>query len=176
MKKAIVFLPLVLLIAVGSVLLCCQSQGNRPAAPTQGKAKPGEQALTGAKKLADAEPSFDRTPFKASAQSIARADLLACRNKNAALRNGRDADVNEFSGTLNGVWLNHNRRSVHGMPVVTDAAFYIQMDGATGTAILIDRNNLGEPVLDEPLRARRDFRERQAPGPPAVPEAGELWR
>lgn len=51
---------------------------------------------------------------------------------------------------LHGVWVNQNRRTVHGMPVETDAAFYIDVRDGVGTAILIDRNNLGDYPLTSP--------------------------
>jgi len=96
------------------------------------------------------EPDFDRDRFERSAKSIARPDLLACRNQDAKLTQGSDLSVEEFSRMLNGVWVNQNRRTVHGMPVETDSAFYIEMRGATGTAILIDRNNLDDYSLSAP--------------------------
>jgi hypothetical protein len=153
MKKIIASLAVVFVIVIGSTLVSAWRQ-DTPKPETQ---KPEPQAATGVKgKLppADATPQWDRGPFRMSAQSIARADLLACRNKQAALTQGRDADVESFAKAINGVWLNENRRTVHGMPVMTDAAFYIQMKGTSGVGILIDRSNLGGQALAAPFRSK----------------------
>lgn len=99
------------------------------------------------------EPQFDRDRFEKSAKSVARPDFLACRNQDAKITRGSDLSVEEFSRMLHGVWVNRNRRTVHGLPVETDAAFYIDMRGGTGTAVLIDRNNLGDFPLTEPFLA-----------------------
>lgn len=96
------------------------------------------------------EPKVDRARFEKSAKSIARPDFLACRNTDAKITQGSDLSVEEFSKMLHGVWVNQNRRTVHGMPVETDAAFYIDMNGSSGTAVLIDRNNLGTYPLTSP--------------------------
>jgi hypothetical protein len=96
------------------------------------------------------EPDLDRDRFEKSAKSVARPDFLACRNQDAKITRGSDLSIEEFSRMLNGVWVNQNRRTVHGMPVETDAAFYIDMRGGTGTAILIDRNNLDDYPLSAP--------------------------
>ena len=96
------------------------------------------------------EPGLDRARFEKSAKSIARPDFLACRNNDAKLTRGSDLTVEEFSRMLHGVWVNQNRRTVHGMPVETDAAFYVDIRGGTGTAVLIDRNNLGDYPLTSP--------------------------
>jgi hypothetical protein len=109
------------------------------------------------------EPDFDRDRFEKSAKSVARPDLLVCRNQDAKITRGSDLSVEEFSRMLNGVWVNQNRRTVHGLPVETDTAFYIEMHGATGTAILIDRNNLNDysltsPYLSQGSRLRKTAR------------------
>lgn len=97
-----------------------------------------------------AKPKYDREGFKKSSQSLLRADLLACRNLDAAPANPTNADLNDLAKKLNGVWLNKNNRTVHGVTVESDTAFYISMRGTTGQAILIDRNNLGTGVLSKP--------------------------
>lgn len=98
----------------------------------------------------DNGPKFDRETFQKSGVSIARPDMLACRNKDARVTRGSDAKVEAFAKALNGVWVNSNRRSVHGAPVETDAAFYIEMHGNKGWGILIDRNNLGDTRMTGP--------------------------
>ena len=97
------------------------------------------------------EPKFDRDQFERAATSVARPDFLACRNTDAKITRPSDLSIEEFSRMLHGVWVNQNRRTVHGLPVETDAAFYIDMRGGTGTAILIDRNNLGDAPLTRPF-------------------------
>ena len=97
------------------------------------------------------EPQWDKPFFKKSAQSVARADLLACRNRDAAITNGRDASAKELAKALHGIWINRNGRTVHGRPVETDTAWYIDMQGTKGTAILLDRNNLGLDTLTAPF-------------------------
>lgn len=99
------------------------------------------------------EPAVDRARYERSAKSIARPDFLACRNEDAKITRGSDVSIEEFSRMLHGVWVNQNRRTVHGLPVETDAAFYIDMHGGTGTAILIDRNNLNDFSLSSPYLA-----------------------
>ena len=98
-----------------------------------------------------AKPKYDKPFFKKSAQSVARADLLACRNTDAVVTQGRDASAAEMAKALHGVWINRNGRTVHGRPVETDTAWYIDMRGTTGTAILLDRNNLGLDTLTAPF-------------------------
>ena len=99
----------------------------------------------------DSGPKIDRGKFEKSALSIARPDMLACRNRDAKVTRGSNADVTRFSQTLNGVWVNYNRRTVHGNPVETDTAFYIEMNGNQGWGILIDRNNLGDLQMVRPF-------------------------
>ena len=99
----------------------------------------------------DDTPAYDKPFFIKSAQSVARADLLACRNKDAKVLEPSDASAAAFSNALNGIWINRNGRTVHGRPVETDTAWYIQMDGLTGTAILLDRNNMGLDTLTAPF-------------------------
>jgi hypothetical protein len=99
------------------------------------------------------EPNYDREIFKKSSTSIARGDLLACRNRDAQITKGADVNIDDFAKTLHGVWVNHNNRSLHGITVETDNAFYIDMRGRTGTAILIDRNNMGDFSLSKPYTA-----------------------
>lgn len=96
------------------------------------------------------QPKYDREIFKKSGTSLARGDLLACRNDDAQITDGGDVSIEEFSRTLHGVWVNQNGRSLHGITVETDNAFYIDMRGGTGTAIMIDRNNLGDFSLTKP--------------------------
>lgn len=96
-------------------------------------------------------PKYDRDTFQKSGVSIARPDMLACRNRDAKVTKGSDANVETLSRALNGVWVNNNRRSVHGAPVETDAAFYIEMKGNQGWGILIDRNNLGDNLMTRPF-------------------------
>ncbi len=97
------------------------------------------------------EPNYDRELFKKSGTSIARGDLLACRNRDAKITQGGDVNVDEFARTLHGVWVNQNNRSLHGVTIETDNAFYIDMrNGRTGTAVLIDRNNMGDFSLSKP--------------------------
>ncbi len=97
------------------------------------------------------EPKFDRDQFERAATSVARPDFLACRNTDAKITRPSDLSIEEFSRMLHGVWINQNRRTVHGLPVETDAAFYIDMRGGSGSAILIDRNNMGDFPLSRPF-------------------------
>ena len=101
----------------------------------------------------DDPPRYDKPHFKKSAQSIARADLLSCRNQDAVVTKGRDASAHEMARALHGIWVNRNGRTVHGRPVETDTAWYIDMRGLTGTAILLDRNNMGVDTLTAPFFA-----------------------
>ncbi len=98
-------------------------------------------------------PKYDREIFKKSGTSIARGDLLACRNEDATITQGGNVDIDDFARTLHGVWVNQNGRSLHGVTVETDNAFYVDMRGKTGVAIMIDRNNLGDFSLTNPYLA-----------------------
>ncbi|MCG8369384.1 MAG: hypothetical protein MJA32_02590 [Proteobacteria bacterium] len=93
-------------------------------------------------------PSYDRSNQKASAQSVARGDLLACRNLDSTFTDNRPTNAKEFAKTLHGTWVNPNMRSVHGRPIDTDAIFLIDMKSDRPASILIDRNNLGKHVLN----------------------------
>lgn len=99
------------------------------------------------------QPKYDREIFKKSSTSIARGDLLACRNGDAQIIDGGDVSVEDFARTLHGVWVNQNGRSLHGVTVETDNAFYVDMRGGSGVAIMIDRNNLGDFSMTEPYLA-----------------------
>jgi hypothetical protein len=94
----------------------------------------------------------DRDQFALSASSLTRADLLACRNTDAAPRAPRAITTAEFAKALNGVWVAKNR-SVHGIPVEMDTAYYIQVGPDGGQAVLIDRNNLRQGVFARALRS-----------------------
>jgi hypothetical protein len=96
------------------------------------------------------EHKFDREQFKKSASSIARADLLACRNLDAQITQGSDADIAEFARMLNGTYL--ARRTVHGAAVEMDTAWLIDIRGERGSSILIDRNNLGTQHFETAFR------------------------
>jgi hypothetical protein len=87
--------------------------------------------------------------FAKSATSIARPDLLACSNLDAKFSQPMDGEPGDLATMLNGVWL--GRRTVHGVTIEMDTAFYIKMEGTTGSAILIDRNNLGRSHFDIPF-------------------------
>jgi len=93
-------------------------------------------------------PDFDRSNFKASAHSVARGDLLACRNLDANFNNLQPANSRELADALHGTWVNQNMRSVHGRPVDTDAIWLIDMKSERPASILIDRDNLGEHILN----------------------------
>ncbi len=95
-------------------------------------------------------PKYDREIFKKSGTSIARGDLLACRNDDAQITDGGDVDIDEFARMLHGVWVNQNMRTIHGVTVETDNAFYVDMRGREGVAVMIDRNNLGDFSLSKP--------------------------
>jgi hypothetical protein len=97
------------------------------------------------------EAKVDRDEFLRSATSIARPDLLACRNLDAKFTQPMDANPEELARMLNGVWI--GRRTVHGISVEMDTAFFIRMQGTQGSGILIDRNNLGQATFVAPLRA-----------------------
>ena len=97
------------------------------------------------------EPSYDKPVFIQSAQSVARGDLLACRNKDAVVTKGSHASVADLAAALNGVWINRNGRTVHGRTVETDTAWYFDIRGNTGTAVLLDRNNMGLDTLTAPF-------------------------
>jgi hypothetical protein len=96
----------------------------------------------GSVSVAEDRPSYDFEEFKASAQTIARADLLACRNGDAAITRPSNASIGEFAKELHGTWIGR-RRSMHGTPVEVDQIFLIDLRGARGAGILIDRSNLG---------------------------------
>ena len=116
-------------------------------------------------KLANDRPTFDRIPFQRSAESVARADLLACRNRNATSSQPRDMTVEEMSKALHGTWVNRKARTVHGLLVDSDTVFYIDMKGDKGNAILIDRNNLGRPVLTNVFEPGGRFAEKNLKRP-----------
>jgi hypothetical protein len=128
MKKLIAFFSVVLLIVIAV-----------PIGMTQEK--------TGALPF---RPNYDREIFKKSGTSIARPDLLACRNSDAVITDGGDVQPEDVARLLHGVWVNQNGRSLHGITVETDNAFYIDMRGTTGTAIMIDRNNLNDFSMTRP--------------------------
>ena len=97
------------------------------------------------------KPTFDKPVFIKSAHSVARADLLSCRNTEAQVENPRDASAQALAKAIHGVWINRNGRTVHGRGIETDTAWYIDMKGTTGTAILLDRNNMGLDTLTAPF-------------------------
>lgn len=96
------------------------------------------------------EHKFDRDQFKKSATSIARADLLACRNLEAQITDGAEANMEEFGRMLTGTYL--ASRSVHGVGVQMDTVWLIQIKGDRGSSILIDRNNLGTEHFSNALK------------------------
>ena len=96
-------------------------------------------------------PTFDKPLFIKSAHSVARADLLSCRNTDAQVERPGHANAEALAKSIHGVWINRNGRTVHGRPVETDTAWYIDMRGTTGTAILLDRNNMGLDTLTAPF-------------------------
>jgi|GEM_PF-6957259 len=109
------------------------------------------------------EAKFDREIFKKSAMSIARPDLMACRNSDAQITQGSDVNVDAFARNLHGTWVNRDNRTMNGAVMETDAVLLIDMSGGrAGSAILIDRVNLGHPLADAVLA--------QATTPPAVPQ------
>jgi hypothetical protein len=87
------------------------------------------------------EAKIDREQFRASATSLLRADMLACRNLDAKQASPRAITPDEFAKAMTGVWL-AKQRSVHGIAVEMDTAYYIQMTAQGGQAVLIDRNNM----------------------------------
>jgi hypothetical protein len=91
--------------------------------------------------------------FAKSASSIARPDLLACSNLDAKFSQPMDGQPEELANMLNGVWI--GRRTVHGVTIEMDTAFYIKMEGTKGSAILIDRNNLGQDSFATPLTSSK---------------------
>ncbi len=95
----------------------------------------------------DGTPGHD----KPLAQSVARADLLACHDNNAKVLEPSDASGEELARALNGIWMNRNGRTVNGRLVESDTVLYIQMNGLEGTGILLDRNNLGLDTLTAPF-------------------------
>ncbi len=101
--------------------------------------------------VAEEKPSYDKPVFIKAAQSVARGDLLACRNQEAVVTAPSHASAAELATALNGVWINRNGRTVHGRKIETDTAWYFDMTGTTGTAVLIDRNNMGLGNLTEPF-------------------------
>lgn len=109
------------------------------------------------------EPKFDRPRFEKASVSVARPDFSACRNQEAGLTRPSDLSIEEFSRTLHGVWINRNRRTVHGLPVETDAVFYIDMKGDKGSAILLDRNNLADFPLTTPLTSGAGIKKNARP-------------
>lgn len=109
------------------------------------------------------EPKFDRETFKKSAMSIARPDLMACRNSDAQITQGSDVNIDAFARNLHGTWVNRDNRTMNGAVMETDAVLFVDMSaGRSGSAILIDRVNLGHPLTDAVLA--------QATTAPAVPQ------
>lgn len=106
--------------------------------------------VIGQQPVADEKPTYDKPVFIQSAQSVARGDLLACRNTEAAVTAPSHASAADLASTLHGVWINRNGRTVHGRTIETDTAWYFNMTGTTGTAVLIDRNNMGLETLTTP--------------------------
>jgi len=107
----------------------------------------GAQHATASGEALD-RPDFDRSRHMASAHSIARGDLLACRNLDATFNDLQPANAKDLAKALHGTWVNPNMRSVHGRPVDTDAIWLIDMKSKRPASILIDRDNLGEHVLN----------------------------
>lgn len=98
------------------------------------------------------DAKIDREQFRASATSIMRADMLACRNLDAKPTSPRAITTDEFAKMMTGVWLGRTR-TVHGVPIEMDTAYYIQMGPTGGTAVLIDRNNLRQGRFNRALQA-----------------------
>jgi len=122
------------------------------AKPTEKKAEePGkapEKAAGGTPAERVAQPSVVNPQFAKSAQSVARADLLSCRNLDSKITQGSDATIAEFANSMNGVWL--RRLTMHGLPIETNSFLYYAVDPNTGkgTAFMLDRVNLGpDPYL-----------------------------
>lgn len=99
------------------------------------------------------EAKFDRENFKRSAMSVARPDLMACRNTDAQITQGKPTDIDAFARTWHGTWVNKNMRTQNGLVPETDAVLIVNMQGRTGTAILIDRNNIGHDLSNAVLTA-----------------------
>lgn len=101
------------------------------------------------------EAKFDRENYRKSAMSVARPDMLACRNADAQITQGRPVDVDAFARALHGTWVNKNTRTYNGLVAESDAVLFINMQGRTGTAILIDRNNIGHDLSNAVLASAR---------------------
>lgn len=103
------------------------------------------------------KPTYDKPTFIKSAHSVARGDLLSCRNTEAQVENPSHASANALAKAIHGVWINRNGRTVHGRVVETDTVWYIQMNGLRGEAILLDRNNMGLDTLTAPFVAGGEY-------------------
>lgn len=80
-------------------------------------------------------------------------DLSVCRRE-ISIPPGGEISVTDFAAKLHGTWL-LNTRTIQGLTIDTDSRFYFDMASsdeseARGTALMLDRGNLG--VLD-PLEA-----------------------
>lgn len=123
---------------------------QRAAVPVAVAAAPTNEEL-GLPEFQPQDAKIDREQFRASATSLMRADMLACRNLDAKPANPRAITTDEFAKMMTGVWLARTR-TVHGLPVEMDTAYYIQMGPKGGTAVLIDRNNLRQGRFNRALQ------------------------
>ncbi len=147
MKKPKFYVPVIVLGLVATVAFAYAMLGWRAERPVLGSEPKPVVAYAQADKIVHEQ-------FIKSATSIARPDLLACSNLDATFSQPVDGKPEELASMLNGVWL--GRRTMHGVTVEMDTAFFVKMEGDKGTAILIDRNNLGRNSFERPLLSARN--------------------
>ena len=97
-----------------------------------------------------------RNPFREAyttdTPSIARADLLACRNLDKAqITMGGNLEVSELGKALQGTWV--RELTWNGVPVETESGLYFDVHGENFNAMMFDQSNLGKGPLSKKLDA-----------------------
>src|SRR5437868_15025695 len=109
-----VWLPVFIACAC-SVLLCCGRSQQENRASSQNGNAPVESQNSNA-------PRYVSAQFAESAKSLARADLLDCRNTDSKITRGSDLSVEEVAKRLQGTWV--RRLTMHGVPIETNSFLY----------------------------------------------------
>src|SRR5947208_3588853 len=84
-------------------IIGCNQTPEQQKAEEKGAPKGAAESSGAAGKTA--QPSVVNPQFAKSTQSIARPDLMSCRNQDSKITQGSDATVAEFANNMNGVWL-----------------------------------------------------------------------
>ena len=95
--------------------------------------------------------------------SIARADLLACEQRQVAKARSPDhINIREFGDLLTGTWV--RQVTWHGVPIPTESAIYFDLRRKNapargeirGTGFMFDQSNLGKGPLTRKVEALKD--------------------